>query len=192
MTTHEQFTDTTSRQERTLVLNLELSRFLVAALLALAVIVLAALLVRGPAPASASGEQLEAASDAMRRFYLAPSVDSAPLAVGACATGYHFASLWEILDTSVLVYDTAHGIVPGGADMGSGPPAGLGGWVRTGYVSSSENTPGQGNCNSWQLDIGFGTTAHLVSNWSAAGDIYVWEAETSPCGNSGYVWCVED
>ncbi len=192
MTTHEQFTGTQSHQERTLVLNLDLSRFLVAALLALAVIVLAALLVRGPAPASASGEQLEAATDAMRRFYLAPSVDSAPLAKGACETGYHFASLWEILDTSMLVYDTALGIVPPGADMGSGPPAGLEGWVRTGYVSSSENTPGQGNCNSWQLDIGFGTKARLASNWTTGGVIYVWEAETAPCGSAGYVWCVED
>ena len=192
MTTHEKFTDTQNRQERTLVLNLDLSRFLVVALLALAAIVLAALLVRGPAPASASGEQLSAATDPMRRFYLAPSVDTAPQAMGACASGYHFASLWEILDTSNLVYDTALGMVPPGTDMGSGPPAGLGGWVRTGYASSNENTPGQGNCYSWQLDNGFGTIARLVSNWSTGGDMYVWDAETAPCGNAGYVWCVED
>ena len=137
-------------------------------------------------------EQLSAASDAMRRFYLAPAAANATQAVGACESGYHFASLWEILDTSSLVYNTALGIVPPGADMGSGPPAGLDGWVRTGYVSSSENTPGQGNCNSWQLDVGFGTTARLVSNWTAAGDIYVWDAETASCGNDGFVWCVED
>jgi hypothetical protein len=193
MTTHEQFTDTQNRQERTLVLNLDLSRFLVVALLALAVIVLAALLVRGPVPASASGEQLSATTDPMRRFYLAPSVDTAPQAVGACGDGYHFASLWEILDTSNLVYDTARGIDLSGTDSGSGPPTDLEGWVRTGYKSSIENVPGQGNCASWQWgESGFGTIARLVSNWTAAGDLYVWDAETAPCGNAGYVWCVED
>ena len=58
MTTQEKHTDTPGAQERTLVLSLDISRFLVATLLALAVIVMAALLVRGPAPASASGEAL--------------------------------------------------------------------------------------------------------------------------------------
>ena len=189
MTTHERFTDAPTHRERTLVLNLDLSRFLVMALLALAAIILAALLVRGPAPASASGEQLSAATDAMRRFYLAgPQV--ATSAPDGCATGYHFASLWEILDTSNLVYDTALGVP--GPDGGSGPPTTWPGWVRTGYTSSSVNTPGQGNCSAWQMTTGFGTTVRLASDWAAGGDMHAWDASTAPCVNPAHVWCVED
>ena len=91
MTTPKEHPNTSSQQEQTLVLNVDVSRFLVAALLALAVIVVAALLVRGPAPASASGEQLSAATDALRRFYLAPTAVDGTQAVGACESGYHFA-----------------------------------------------------------------------------------------------------
>ena len=192
MPTHEKYADTPSQPDRTLVLNLDLSRFLVATLLALAAVVVAALLVRGPAPASAAGEQVSAATDGMRRFYLAPAVLTANLAPGGCETGYHFASLWEILDTSNLVYNAALGVVPSGSDAGSGPPTGLEGWVRTGYGSSLVNTPGQGNCGTWQLATGFGTTVKLVSNWTAAGDIHVWDAGTWACGNAAYVWCVEN
>ena len=192
MSTRNENVDSQIGPEQTLVLNLDLSRFLVAALLALAAVVVAALLVRGPVPASASGEQVSAATDGMRRFYLAQAVPTAHLAVDACETGYHFASLWEILDTSNLVYNTALGVIPSGADAGSGPPTGLEGWIRTGYASSLVNTPGQGNCGSWQLATGFGTTVRLVSNWTAAGDIHVWDAGTAVCGNPAYVWCVED
>jgi hypothetical protein len=192
MTTHEQHTETPIQQERTLVLSLDISRFLVAALLALAVIVVAALLVRGPAPASASGEQLSAVTDAMRRFYLAPAVADATLAVGACESGYHFASLWEILDTSNLVYDTALGVVPSGADNGSGPPTNIEGWVRTGYSMNSGTNPGQANCNSWTAATGNGSTVKLPFDWAAGGEIHVWDAGIAACGSPSYVWCVEN
>ena len=192
MTTPKEHPDTPSQQEQTLVLNLDLSRFLVAALLALAVIVLAALLVRGPAPASASGEQLSAASDAMRRFYLAPAVADATQAVGACESGYHFASLWEILDSSNLVYNTALGVVPSGADNGSGPPSGLEGWVRTGYSMNSGINPGQANCNAWTATTGNGSTVQLPANWDTGGEMHVWDAGIAACGSPSYVWCVEN
>jgi hypothetical protein len=50
MTANDRYTDTRDHPERTLVLNVDLSRGLVAALLVLAVVVVAALLVRGPHP----------------------------------------------------------------------------------------------------------------------------------------------
>jgi hypothetical protein len=190
MTAKKRYTDSQDHPERTLVLNVDLSRGLVAALLMVAVAVVAALLIRGPAPASAAGEQVSAATEGMRRFYLAPAVSYATLAEDGCEAGYHFASLWEILDTSNLVYDTVLGVPD--TDSGSGPPTTWPGWVRTGYASNSGNTPGQANCSAWQLTTGFGTIVRLPSNWSSGGEMHVWDAEVSNCGNPAHVWCVED
>lgn len=189
MTASNPQTGTRNHPERTLVLNLDLSRFLVASLLALAVVVVAALLLRGPAPASAAGEQISAATEGMRRFYLAQAQIGTSAADG-CAVGFHFASLWEILDTSNLVYDTELGVP--GPDSGSGPPTTWPGWVRTGYDSNSGQIPGQANCSAWRLPNGFGTTVRLPSNWTTGGEIHVWDAEVWNCSNPAHVWCVED
>ena len=78
MTANNRYTDTQDHPERTLVLNIDFSRGLVAALLVVAVVVVAALLVRGPAPASAAGEQISAATDGMRRYYLALPCSTRP------------------------------------------------------------------------------------------------------------------
>ena len=190
MKTNEQYTDTQDQPERTLVLNVDLSRGLVAALLVVAVLVVAALLMRGPAPASAAGEQVSAATDGMRRFYLAPAVLNATFAEDGCEAGYHFASFWEILDTSNLVYNTALGIYFG--DSGSGPPTNWEGWVRTGYSSNNSINPGQANCNLWGTTTGNGTTVSLPWDWIAGGDIHVWDAGIAACANQANVWCVED
>ena len=192
MNTLETHTETQTPEERSLVLSLDLSRFLVSALLALAVIVMAALLMRGPAPASAAGEALSAVTDGMRHFYLAPAVANATEAVGACESGYHFASLWEILDTSNLVYDTTLGVVPSGADAGSGPPTNMEGWVRTGYSMNNGINPGQANCLAWTAMTGNGSTVKLPYNWATGGEIHVWDAGIAACGSASYVWCVEN
>lgn len=190
MTAKKRFSDTQDHPERTLVLNVDLSRGLVAALLVVAVVVVAALLMRGPAPASAAGEQISAATDGMRRFYLAPAVANATLAEDGCETGYHFASFWEILDTSGLVYNTALGTF--NTDSGSGPPTNWEGWVRTGYSSNSGTTPGQANCNSWGATTGNGTTVSLPWDWTTGGDIHVWDAGIAACASPAKIWCVED
>ena len=189
MTASDRHTDSQDHPERTLVLNVDLSRGLVAVLLVLAVVVVAALLVRGPAPASAAGEQVSAATEGMRRFYLA-GAQVATNAPDGCVAGYHFASLWEILDTSNLVYDTVLGVPS--PDGGSGPPTTWPGWVRTGYTSSPGGDPGVANCSAWQVGTGFGTTVRLASDWAAGGDMHVWDASTSTCGNPAHVWCVEN
>ena len=152
--------------------------------------VVAALLVRGPAPASAAGEQVSAATDGMRRYYLGTAVLDATYAEGGCETGYHFASLWEILDTSNLVYDTAWGTPT--TDSGSGPPAIWEGWVRTGYSANNGTNPGQANCNAWSAPTGNGTTVRLPSNWTAGGEMHVWDAGYAACGSPAKIWCVED
>jgi hypothetical protein len=111
---------------------------------------------------------------------------------GVCAEGYHFASLWEILDPSNLKYNTTLGTI--NADSGQGPPALTLGWVRTGFGRSGSSTPGIGNCDGWDSnsDTDRGTRAYLASDWEAGQDIYVWEVQTMRCDLGTGVWCVED
>jgi len=139
------------------------------------------------------------ASVGLRGYYLTQSMYNGANADGAdgngagvCADGYHFASLWEIMDPSNLKYDTELGITRD--DSGQGPPTYLGGWVRTGYASSSGSIPGWGNCNVWTSnDSGHrGAYAYLPRDWTAGGNIHVWEANAAQCNLSGYVWCVAD
>ena len=183
-------TRTRERAERTLVIDFDLSRGLLAVLLVVAVVIAAVALMRGPAPASAAGEQTLAAADGVRRFYLAPAVPNATEAIDGCEPGYHFASLWEILDTSNFSYDTALGVLSG--DSASGPPSGMEGWVRTGYVANNGTTPGQANCNAWGATTGSGTTVRLPLNWATDSELHVWDVGTAACGTTAYIWCVED
>ena len=111
---------------------------------------------------------------------------------GVCAEGYHFASLWEILDPSNLKYDTDLGMVRD--DSGQGPPTYLGGWVRTGFGSSTSSTAGKGNCNAWDSGSSgdYGTYAYLPRDWEAGQDIHVWEVDFGGCPYPFRVWCVAD
>jgi hypothetical protein len=185
----------------TLVVNIHLSRGLVILLFA-ALLTAAWLgsLAWGQKEAAASGPHVIlasapdgslAATADMRRYYLHGAVLNATYALTACASGYHMASLWEILDTSNLQYNTTLGVFA--TDSGSGPPTVWSGWVRTGNGSNNGTTAGQANCNAWTSTSGNGTYVSLPANWSAASqDIHVWTAAYSSCGNPGYVWCVED
>jgi hypothetical protein len=171
-------------------------------LLALTLLVAALLgyLVWGQREAAASGPQAPmAASASLRGYYLTQGTYNGAQAdgtdgngAGVCAEGYHFASLWEILDPSNLKYDTDLGMVRD--DSGQGPPTYLGGWVRTGYGSSTSSNPGMGNCSVWDSSSGgeYGTYAYLPRDWEAGQDIHVWEVYAPQCNLSGYVWCVAD
>ena len=128
-----------------------------------------------------------------REYYLTyASVPDAAHALTACAGGYHMASLWEILDTSNLKYNTGLGAARD--DSGQGPPAQLAGWVRTGDGSGSASTPGQANCNAWTSNEAshYGTYAQLSSNWASTENIDVWLTFTTLCSSSARVWCVQD
>jgi hypothetical protein len=115
-------------------------------------------------------------------------------ALTACAAGFHMASLWEIFETSHLVYDTALGRVSN--DSGSGPTSQIGGWMRTGLGNSS-GTPGFDNCGNWTSnDSRFkGSWVRLNRRWisdSPEQSISRWEADNFNCNVSLNVWCVED
>jgi hypothetical protein len=114
---------------------------------------------------------------------------------GVCAAGYHFASLWEILDPSNLRYNTELGLTR--VDSGQGPPtfSTFGGWVRTGYNSASSGTPGVANCAAWiSADpADSGTYARLPSDWDTEPNMGAWEIDTAPCSEALLrVWCVAD
>jgi len=128
-------------------------------------------------------------------YYLTASTATGANADTACASGYHMASLWEILDVSNLAYDTTLGYQHPSGDQGDGPPTGVDGWVRTGGAPSIGGTPGGGNCAAWSSSFsGYtGTVASLPTNWSNPDSIVgVWEAGVANCSSSQYVWCTED
>jgi hypothetical protein len=183
------------KDEKTIVIDINLTRGLVA-LLAPALLAAAFLgyLTWGQREAAASGPQAPlASSSGMRGYYLTTGIYGGSEALTACASGYHMASLWEILDPSNLKYNTDLGIT--GGDCGQGPPTFPSiGWVRTGYYSSTSSTPGQGNCNAWTSSGSglVGTYAYLTHSWETEGDIHVWQVNTTSCSQAPHVWCVED
>ena len=127
----------------------------------------------------------------LRGYYLSSSTVNGSQASTACASGYHMASLWEILDTSNLRYDTYWGADR--ADSGEGPPTIDFGWVRTGYISDNGSTPGQANCSTWATTSGFGTTVNLPNDWqNDTQDVSVWRSGIRACSDTGQVWCAAD
>ena len=128
----------------------------------------------------------------LRGYYLTSASVDGSQASSACVSGYHMASLWEILDTTNLRYDTYWG--DDRADSGEGPPTIDFGWVRTGYNSNNGSTPGQANCNGWTTTSGDGTTVRLPDVWtdSTQQDVSVWDAGFRACSVGGQVWCAAD
>jgi hypothetical protein len=158
-----------------------------------------------------------AARDPRRSFYLTVSTYAGADADGSdqngaavCAIGFHFASMWEILDVSSLRYDTTKGYVR--PDSGQGPPSNTSGWIRTGYNSSSVQTnsnakgdAGLVNCSAWESSSSLhdGTRAWLSRCWQEGADCSIpdvyepmlapwWQAGDTACNLALRVWCVED
>jgi hypothetical protein len=149
--------------------------------------------------AEQSGEQIQngetfiPADAGKRHFYLTNVSYPTNQALNACASGYHMASLWEILDVSNLIYDQDHPDAHTKDDSGYGPPSGWYGWIRTGGASSSSSTTGTGNCLNWSSTASdvYGVAIRLATQWEAApGDISTWDATSFTCSPVGPVWCV--
>jgi hypothetical protein len=166
----------------------------------LLLVILTASYVRASTPAFPAAPS--ATTLGVRQFYLTYSTYQAGDARTVCASGYHFASIWEIADPSALKYNTDLGRT--GTDSGGGPPTQIWifggsfvarGWVRTGYSTSSVDTVGRANCSGWGTSdqLAWGTAANLPSDWTAGEqDIGVWNTEVRTCNTSLRVWCVQD
>ena len=135
------------------------------------------------------------ATTGQRKYYLTDAANkkNGASANSGCVSGYHFASMWEIIDPSNLEYNTTEGFSSG--DIGSGPPTNTFGWVQTGYVTSSgNNIAGQANCSFWTDSTSgeYGSVVALPSSWISSPNLSVWNVGTSTCDISNHVWCVED
>lgn len=177
--------------EKTIVIDIKLTKGL--AWILLAIVALSALLLYlalGGEPAQAS---VQAQSTSLRQYYLTTTGVRGIQPLTACASGYHFASLWEIADPSNLQYNTSLGHTT--ADSGQGPPTGAYGWVRTGSYGNTLSTAGLGNCDTWSSlhPSYYGTRAILPDLWtSSTEDVGVWEVTTDTCDDYNLVWCIED
>jgi hypothetical protein len=132
-----------------------------------------------------------------RTYYVTTGLFDGKQALHACASGFHMASLWEILNTSDLVYNTQLGLV--GDDSGSGPPSAFvtsSPWVRTGSFAAEAglNDSGISNCNAYTTnDSTFpGTGAALNPHWNTSTSISPWVFGTSFCSQLNHVWCIQD
>jgi hypothetical protein len=138
-------------------------------------------------------------TDPRKKYYLTKGTVPGNGPRTACDPSFHMASLWEIINTAALKYDTARGQVVG--DSGAGPVAGgpLGpfAWVRTGAPAETINEAGTGNCNGWTSASAsdHGTTINLQGIWDFSvfvSQIAPWVSDTPTCDQQNPVWCMED
>ncbi|MFC1879192.1 hypothetical protein ACFLZW_04705 [Chloroflexota bacterium] len=151
------------------------------------------------APGTEAPESISPKAYWPRRYYLTPTYYNGGDAdgsdgngAGVCAPGFHFASQWEIQDTSNLKYETSLGITQ--TDSASGPPSWHSGWVRTAYNSDSGTVPGHANCNIWTSPNpnDYGTIIYLPRYWTGGLERIPWLASISQCNGTVPVWCVAD
>ena len=184
--------------EKIIIIDVNLTRGLAVVLIVgLLTIALLSYLAFGHEEAAASSPRtVSQGSAGIRQYYLTPNRHTPTEALNICSNGYHFASLWEILDTSNLKYNTVLGLTSD--DSGSGPTTLTGnGWVRTGYDSNSSTTssPGQANCEAWTNTSGsaYGSVAYLNVSWrDYEPHMHVWLVDAAYCDHVWHVWCVED
>ena len=137
-----------------------------------------------------------------KEYYLTSGQFSGDQAIAACSTGFHMASIFEILDTSNLQYVKRSTTVCDSLvdDQGDGLPTKEFGWVRTGYDSTSymdvvSPELSSVNCNSWtsQSSNAWGTVARLYDNDTAVQLNSEYTLVNSrQCNQSYPVWCVEN
>jgi hypothetical protein len=133
------------------------------------------------------------AADSRRWFYLTTSGYNGAEAATACDSGFHMASIYEILDVSNLRYDTGRGTAFD--DSGQGPPEGTGGWVRTGSIPHYADQVGISNCWAWTSSDAswYGTSVLLAEEWNAPATwLSPWKGSTWSCQTMLPVWCIED
>jgi hypothetical protein len=135
-------------------------------------------------------------------YYLTSSLVSGTYATFACWTGFHMASIFEILDGSNLQYSTG---LPDALsdlvhlDQGDGPPTLDFGWVRTGYDSTANpgttQVPASVNCNNGttRTDNDWGTVARRYDKATDSQMYSEWVGVSArQCNQSYHVWCVEN
>jgi len=165
------------------------------------------LCVAGIASADQSQPDKKLGTPNAKQYFLTDAIVVGSDAPKSCGTGFHMASLYEILDPTQLSYAGANLLAyqpPAASDLGAGPPSQVHGWVHTGYTAStsSTSTPGQANCNGYTdgSSDNAGTRVRLNSTWERiqGGDtVYSvtpwWDTDAQLCSDATTrVWCVAD
>ena len=139
----------------------------------------------------------------IRGYYLTKNTITDSKVLSACASGYHFASLWEILNTSDLHYNTTLGRT--NVNSGLGAPAitthstfadAAYGWIRTGG-------PDDPNCLNWtssnSVDVGSASALSaeipptwVISNNDGTHTPLACDATFGGTPTSVGVWCVQN
>ena len=122
-----------------------------------------------------------------RRYYMSVSRSRGGGPLGLCLTGFHFASMWELINPSALAYDTRLGEVTD--DSGTGPPGYDLAWARNGYQSNGSSI--RGNCEAWTNNTS-GEGNALMLTISSGGEQPTWNNEFRRCDDLFPAWCVED
>jgi len=164
-----------------------------------ALVVSAALALSGGLASRAAGQagqdvaRPSTSSAPARRYYMTRAQVSGADTETVCEPGYHFASIWEIIDPSNLRYNPDLG--EDQADSGLGPPADYPAWVRTGGSSVASDRAGYGSCLAWTSSdpADRGSVTWLGTIWEdATGDIGNWQAGATMCNELRRVWCVQN
>lgn len=125
-----------------------------------------------------------------RRYYLTidNTFDGAEV-LGACATGFHLASIYEIAEPANLVYDTVLGLTRD--QSRSGPPRVIFGWVADGGDDFFS-----GNCEGWSSndpgDNGAQARTAILDSTTPNIVVGIWDTARTTCGFDSAVWCIED
>ena len=123
------------------------------------------------------------ASAQQRKFFLTKDAVPATQATKACGPAFHMASTFELVDPGALRYDTTKGMTV--VDSGSGPPAGVQGWIHSGTAGPSWS------CNGWTDRSEKNTGAVLIFAIEPVKGPSVQFSLVS-CQGERSVWCIED
>jgi hypothetical protein len=142
----------------------------------------------------------------IRGYYLTKSTITGSKVLTACASGYHFASLWEILNTSDLHYNTALGRT--NVNSGNGAPAissrstfadAAYGWIRTGAPDdpncinwTSSNAVDAGTAGSLQILGGANPPQWIIDNSSSGQTAISCDGTAGGTPLTVGVWCVQN
>lgn len=122
-----------------------------------------------------------------RSVYLSTTYHQGNEVLDACADGYHFASITELLDIFGMTYNTELGAV--GDDSGLGAPLGGEGWVR-----SAESPEPEVSCSFWTSND-VQQTGSATTLWDITDDGRhnpEWLDFDISCDSSWRVYCVSD
>ncbi len=135
-------------------------------------------------------------ASAQKKYYLTSKTYPANQVLKACASGYHMASVLELINPERLIYNYSvlYALYQGG-DQGHGPPINVSGWVRSSNIPSLINASCEAGGLPW-------TDTSQSNNGAIATSTVFWDindvathamAITNDfCDALRNVWCIQN